>query len=117
MNKKMVYGRIKDVEFYEPGGHSDTKNQRLLGPFNGSDDAEVIIGQMGPTGTADSHKHDDFDQIVVMLEGKFHVVTPDIETDIEAGDYLMFPKGVEHQINVIEPSKFVLIYAPPRQKK
>lgn len=115
--KKMTYGKIDDVGFYEPPGHSDTKNQRLLGPFNGSDDVEVIIGHMGPTGTADSHTHEDFDQIVIMLEGKFHVVTPDEEADIESGDYLIFPKGVEHQVNVIEPSKFVLLYAPPRQKK
>ncbi len=113
---KLVYGRIEDVPFYGPPGHADTQNRRLLGPFNGSNDVEVIIGEMGPSGSADTHTHDEFDQIAVMLEGELQVVTPDEDIIVRAGDYNMIPRGCEHTVYVREKARFVLLYSPPRQK-
>ena len=116
--KKLVQGRIEDVEIYAPPAHSDTRNRRLLGPFNGCNDVEVIFAEMGNTGTADTHTHEDFDQISILLEGQLRCVTPYEDKVMNPGEYRMIPRGLEHTAYCVsEKARFILIYAPPRQKR
>ena len=114
---KLVCGRIDEMPYYAPQGHADTKNRRLLGPFNGCNDVEVIIGEMGRTGVASTHTHQDFDQITIILEGQLRCITPYEDVVSGPGEFSMIPRGLEHTAYCIsEHSRFVLIYAPPRQK-
>lgn len=105
----------QDVEGYVPAGHDDTFNRRLLGPNSGSKYVEVILGEMGSQGTADPHAHDNFDQIMYILEGRLRFICGDVEEVLVAGDLGFIPIGVNHQVFSETPkSKFLVIYAPPR---
>ncbi len=115
--KKLVFGKIEDMPTYGPPAHADTWNRRLLGPFNGSFDVEVIIGEMGNKGEASPHTHDDFDQISILLEGEMRCVTPDEDVTSGPGGFMMIPRGVEHTAYCVsEHARFILLYAPPKQK-
>ncbi len=114
---KLVKGKMEDMPYYSPPGHADTKNRRLLGPFNGCNDVEVIIGEMGRSGEADTHTHEDFDQICIILEGELRCVTPYEDETSGPGSFCMIPRGVEHTACIVSDyAKFIILYAPPRQK-
>lgn len=111
---------LKDVPVYEPPGHHDTFNRRMIGPFNGSNNLEFIIGEMGKTGDADPHTHFGFDQVMYILEGRLKITSPATgkEDIFEPGDLVYFPDGVEHKVVVeSEKSRFCVIYSPPKQHK
>lgn len=113
----LVRGKISDMPYYSPSGHAGTKNRRLLGPFNGCQDVEIIIGEMGRTGEAFAHTHSDFDQITILLEGQLRCVTPYEDVISGPGEFSMIPRGLEHTAYCVSDyARFVLIYAPPRQK-
>ena len=108
----------KNCPVYEPPGHSDTYNRRLAGPFNGSNNIEFIIGEMGKTGDAAPHTHHGFDQMMYLLEGSLKITSPATgKVDVfEPGDLVIFPDGVEHKVEVVsEHARFVVLYGPPKQ--
>lgn len=106
----------QDVEGYIPTGHDDTFNRRLLGPSSGSQYVEVILGEMGSNGTADPHTHDNFDQILYIMEGRLRIICEDIDEVLVPGDLGFIPIGVSHQVFSETPkSRFLVIYAPPRE--
>ena len=110
----------KDVPVYEPPAHNDTFNRRLAGPFNGSNNVEFIIGEMGRTGDAAPHTHHGFDQLMYILEGQLRITSPATgkEDVFVPGDLVIFPDGVEHKVVVeSEKSRFVVVYGPPKQHK
>jgi len=109
---------LKDVPAYEPPGHHDTFNRRMAGPFNGSNNIEFIIGEMGKTGDADPHTHYGFDQLMYILEGQLCITSPATgkEELFVPGDLVLFPDGAEHKVVVeSENSRFIVIYGPPKQ--
>lgn len=105
-----------DVSVYMPAGHDDTHNRRLVGPDMGAKYVEVILGEMGPKGTADPHVHKNFEQIIYLLEGKVNVISPGAEEILEPGDLGFIPVGVSHQV-ICETggARFLIIYAPPKE--
>ena len=110
----------KDVPVYEPPGHNDTFTRRLAGPFNGSNNVEFIIGEMGRTGDAAPHTHHGFDQLMYILEGQLRISSPATgkEEVFVPGDLVIFPDGVEHKVVVeSEKSRFIVVYGPPKQHK
>lgn len=116
--KEHIKVSLKDVEVYEPPAHSDTYNRRMAGPFNGSNNVEFIIGEMGRTGDAEPHTHHGFDQMMYILEGKLRITSPATgkEDIFEPEDLVIFPDGVEHKVVVeSEKAKFIVIYGPPKQ--
>ena len=74
--KEHIKVSLSEVPVYEPPGHHDTFNRRLAGPFNGSNNVEFIIGEMGKTGDADPHTHHGFDQLMFILEGELRITSP-----------------------------------------
>lgn len=106
-----------EVPVYTPPGHDDTFNRRLIGWSSGAQFVEVILGEMGPSGTADTHKHDEFEQALYMLEGKLKVISGDMVETLEPGDLGFFPVGVSHEVFCeAGRAKFLVIYAPPQNK-
>lgn len=73
--KEHIKVSLSEVPVYEPPGHSDTYNRRLAGPFNGSNNVEFIIGEMGRTGDAAPHTHHGFDQLMFILEGQLRITS------------------------------------------
>ena len=116
--KEHIKVSLSEVPVYEPPGHHDTFNRRLAGPFNGSNNVEFIIGEMGKTGDADPHTHHGFDQLMFILEGELRITSPATgkEDVFVPGDLVIFPDGVEHKVVVeSEKSRFVVVYGPPNQ--
>ncbi|MBM4763222.1 cupin domain-containing protein [Bacillus sp. B15-48] len=115
----MVFWKnVKDVEAYSPPGHEGTFNRRLVGPEEGIEDMEVIIGEMEPGGLADPHFHDDIEQIMYILTGKAHVIIEGKESVLSEGDVLWIPKKAMHDIRNAGDTnlRFVLIYSPQKVK-
>lgn len=108
----------KDVEVYSPPGHEGTFNRRLVGPSEGIEHLEVIIGEMEPGGLADPHLHDDMEQIMYILSGKMHAIIEGEEAVLTAGDVVWIPKKAMHDIRNAgdENLRFVLMYSPQKVK-
>ncbi len=110
---------INDVPTYEPPGHSNTVNRRLIGPkVQGSEDVEFIIGIIEPPGQADEHKHEDCEQVIYILEGKAEVTVNGEYSEVGPETAIYIPKNALHWVKPMgnDPLKLVVIYAPPKQK-
>ncbi|WP_085990902.1 cupin domain-containing protein [Oceanobacillus senegalensis] len=115
----MVYWKnVKEVGTYSPPGHEGTYNRRLVGPQEGIENAEVIIGEMEPNGLADPHFHDEIEQIMYILNGNARVIIEGEEAILSVGDVIWIPKRAMHEvINVGDTNlRFVLIYSPQKVK-
>lgn len=110
---------MNDVEAYSPPAHGGTFNRRLVGPEDGIEHLEVIIGEMEPGGDADPHLHDDIEQIMYILAGKMYVNIEGEEAVLSVGDVVIIPKKAMHEVKNIgsENLRFVLMYSPPKVAK
>ena len=115
-SQKFIRNNYDSVPAYEPPGHSGTVNHRLIGPSYGSEHLEIIIGEMTPSGGAEPHKHDEFEQSMFVLEGKLHIWTDESDGIFGPGDCVLFPVGCVHTVDALEYSKFLVIYGPPKEK-
>lgn len=108
----------KDVEVYSPPGHEGTFNRRLVGPAEGIEHLEVIIGEMEPGGLAEPHLHEDIEQIMYILSGKMHASIEGEEAYLSTGDIVWIPKNAMHDIRNTgdETLRFVLMYSPQKVK-
>lgn len=113
---KYVKVSSSDVPVYTPPGHDDTYNKRLIGPHNGAVHVELILGEMGRTGHAESHYHSEFEQCMYLLTGRLSVTGDGEDVVLEAGDTILFTKNSIHKV-VCETDKatFLVIYTPPRE--
>jgi quercetin dioxygenase-like cupin family protein len=114
---EMVYWKnVNDAEVYSPPGHEGTYNRRLVGPEEGIENMEVIIGEMEPGGLADPHFHEDLEQIMYVLTGKMHIIIEGEETILTQGDVVWIPKKALHKVTNAgdENLRFVLMYSPQK---
>lgn len=113
---KYIKVSSSDVPVYTPPGHDDTYNKRLIGPHNGAQHIELILGEMGCTGHAEPHYHSEFEQCMYVLTGRLNVTGDGDAVALEAGDAILFPKNSTHKV-VCETDKatFLVIYTPPRE--
>ena len=62
------------------------------------------------------HKHDDFDQLVMILEGKCNFFLEDTPHPMGPGDLMLVPRTVMHHIDVTEgPCVNLDVFVPPRE--
>lgn len=59
--------------------------------------------------TLDFHVHEDSDELFYVIEGGFQLETREGLTQVNAGEFVIVPKGTEHRPVVKELSKFLLI--------
>jgi len=111
-----IKNNYDSVPAYTPPGHNGTVNHRLIGPSLGSQHLEIIVGEMTPSGGAEPHVHEDFEQAIYMLEGRMKMWTPEAEGEFGPGDLCLFPEGCPHSMDCLEKSKFLVIYGPPKEK-
>lgn len=113
----MVYWRnVNDVEAYSPPAHGGTFNRRLVGPADGIEHMEVIIGEMEPGGDADPHFHEDIEQVMYILTGEMYVKIEGEEAVLGEGDVVIIPKKAMHEVKNVGSTnlRFVLMYSPPK---
>ncbi|WP_408011222.1 cupin domain-containing protein [Pseudalkalibacillus sp. A8] len=113
----MVYWKnVKDVDVYSPPGHEGTYNRRLVGPKEGIENIEVILGEMEPGGVADPHFHEEIEQIMYILRGKAQVIIEGEEAVLTVGDVIWIPKKAMHEVKNGGDTnlQFVLMYSPQK---
>ncbi len=114
-SQKFIKNNYDSVPAYTPPGHNGTVNRRLVGPSLGSKYLEIIIGEMEPSGGAEPHVHENFEQSIYVLEGKLHMFTPESDAMFGPGDLVLFPAGCTHTLECVEKAKFLVIYGPPKE--
>ena len=67
------------------------------------------------------HKHDDTDEVFIVLEGQIFIEFEDETIEINEGEMLVVPAGIKHKpfaereakIMLVEPSGVCLLYTSP----
>lgn len=59
--------------------------------------------------TLDFHVHEKSDELFYVIEGSFDLETQDKKTKVNAGEFIIVPKGVEHRPVVTVLAKFLMI--------
>lgn len=59
--------------------------------------------------TLDFHIHEHSDELFYVIEGSFHLETDEGLIKIDAGEFIIVPKGKRHRPIVKELSKFLMI--------
>ena len=55
------------------------------------------------------HKHDDTDEVFIVVEGKIHIEFEDKTIEINEGEMIVVPKGTKHKPYAIEEAKLMLV--------
>jgi mannose-6-phosphate isomerase-like protein (cupin superfamily) len=55
------------------------------------------------------HKHDDTDEVFIVVEGKIHIEFEDKTIEINEGEMIVVPKGTKHKPYAIEEAKIMLV--------
>jgi quercetin dioxygenase-like cupin family protein len=114
MDRGKYFISAEKVEAYIPPGHSGTVNRRLIGKETvGAGNFEVILGELEPGGAAHRHSHPHSEHGYYILEGKCHVEVAGVRQEVSQGMAVFVPRGVEHELTVLEPLKILIFYAPP----
>lgn len=114
MSVKTNFIRPETVPTYAPGGHSNTQNRRLIGEEEvGAVNFELILGELEVGGAALPHSHEKLEHAYYILSGKCIVEVGDEKQEATPGMTVYVPKGVPHKLEVIEPLKLLVMYAPP----
>ena len=55
------------------------------------------------------HKHDDTDEVFIVVEGKIHIEFEDKTIEINEGEMIVVPKGTKHKPYASEEAKIMLV--------
>lgn len=114
MKGRKLFIRPEDLTTYSPGGHTKTVNRRLIGDdVAGAVNFEVILGELEVGGAAHRHSHSELEHAYYVLSGKCMIEVGSERQEVGPGMTVFVPKGVEHQLDVIEPLKVLVFYSPP----
>jgi mannose-6-phosphate isomerase-like protein (cupin superfamily) len=79
---------------------------KILGELNGQ---QVKLAKF--KGEFVFHKHDNEDELFMVIKGKFRMEYRDRTVDVNEGEILIVPRGVEHK-PVAEEEVWVLLFEP-----
>ena len=114
MDRSQYFISAENIESYIPSGHSGTLNRRLIGKETaGAENFELILGELKPGGGAPRHSHPHSEHGYYVLEGKCHVEIGDEKQEVSKGMAVFVPRGLEHELTVLEPLKLLVFYSPP----
>ena len=82
----------------------DTWSPRTVTTFNGHDVMVVKV-----QGEFSWHRHEDTDDLFLVLSGRLTIRLPEGEVHLEAGDLFVVPKGVDHQPVAAQEAHLLLI--------
>ncbi|MBK8965847.1 MAG: cupin domain-containing protein [Saprospiraceae bacterium] len=85
---------------------TDHWNPRIVGALNGQ---HVKLAKF--QGAFIWHKHDDEDELFLVLNGRFTMEFRDRRVELGEGEFLIVPRGVEHR-PVAEEEVSVLLFEP-----
>ncbi|MEJ2635022.1 MAG: cupin domain-containing protein [Calditrichia bacterium] len=85
---------------------SDYWNPRIAGELNGQ---QVKLVKF--LGAFDWHHHENEDEFFMVIKGRFRMELRNRNIELEEGEFLIVPKGVEHR-PVAEKEVHVLLFEP-----
>jgi mannose-6-phosphate isomerase-like protein (cupin superfamily) len=85
---------------------SDHWRQRIVGELNGQQ--VKVVKFQGPFLW---HHHEEEDELFLVVKGRFRMELRDRAIDIEEGEFLIVPRGVEHR-PVADEEVHVLLFEP-----
>lgn len=85
---------------------SDHWNPRIAGELNGQQ--VKLVKFQGPF---DWHHHENEDELFLVVQGRFRMELRDRSIDLEEGEFLIVPRGVEHR-PVADEEVQVLLFEP-----
>lgn len=99
--------KIKKVSISEKLSlFDDYWNPRIVGELNGQH-VKLVKAQ----GVFDWHKHDDEDEMFLVVKGEFELELRDEKILIREGEFIIIPKGVEHR-PVVKEEVHVMLFEP-----
>lgn len=98
-------GEVVDLE-QKFGGFSDHWRPRVAAQLNGQDVRLVKVQGVFPW-----HSHADAEEMFLVWKGRFRVEFRDRIETLEAGQFIVVPRGVEHRTAADEEAE-VLIFEP-----
>ena len=85
---------------------SDHWNPRIVGELNGQ---QVKLAKF--QGEFVWHKHDNEDEMFLVLEGSFNMELRDKTIQLNKGEFIIIPKGVEHKPSA-EKEVHIMLFEP-----
>jgi mannose-6-phosphate isomerase-like protein (cupin superfamily) len=85
---------------------SDHWNPRIVGELNGQ---HIKLAKF--VGEFVWHKHDDEDEMFLVLEGNFKMELRDKSIELNKGDFIIIPRGVEHKPSA-EKEVQIMLFEP-----
>ena len=85
---------------------SDYWNPRIIGELNGQ---QVKAAKL--KGEFVFHHHDDEDEMFLVIEGNLKIAFEDKSVDVNPGEFIIIPKGVEHK-PIAEEEVHLLLFEP-----
>ena len=115
MTTEAFLSRRDDRKRFSPPGHFLTDSWPLVTAGEGAKNVAVHVSEMQPGGAAYKHVHQQSEQVYVALSGKARMVAGSKTFDVEPGDAVYIPAGIEHEAQVVgnAPFKSLVILAPP----
>ena len=84
----------------------DYFSPRVVGELNGQ-----MVKLVKQKGDFVWHKHDQEDELFLVVKGRLKIRFRDRDVDLDAGEFFIIPRGVEHQ-PVAEHEVHVLLFEP-----
>lgn len=98
---------INKVNIAEKLSHiSDHWNPRVAGELNGQQVKLVKV-----SGEFIWHKHDDEDEMFLVIDGNFKMELRDKTIQLQPGEFVIIPRGVEHR-PVAEGEVSIMLFEP-----
>ena len=85
---------------------SDYWNPRIVGELNGQH-----IKLVKAKGEFEWHKHDNDDEMFLVIEGEFDMELKNETISIKKGEFIIIPKGIEHR-PVVKNEVHVMLFEP-----
>jgi len=103
-----------EVNSYVPSDHIGTYNRKVVSLEDGIKGFEVVISEMEEGGLGLPHVHEDFEQVMYILEGRMYVEINGEQGELTAGHVVWIPKNTLHEAKNIGPGplRLVVINAP-----
>lgn len=81
-----------------------------------TDDVMLVMNRLTPGMALGPHKHDDFDQLAYIMEGRANYYIDDVPYEMGPGSMLLVPAGAMHYIEPLGDDRCLNldIFVPPR---
>lgn len=86
---------------------SDAWSSKVAGDIN---DSQVKLAKF--RGAFHWHHHDNEDELFLVVKGKLRMAFRDRNVDVEPGEFIIVPKGIEHQPESLGDECHVLLLEP-----